>query len=240
MTRLLLLLALLSSFARADDIHVAVAANFTAPLQELSELFARQSGHRVVASTGSSGKFYAQIRNGAPFDVLLSADDETPRRLEAEKAAVAGTQFTYALGRLVLWSAAGGLVDERGEVLRTQRFRKLAIANPKLAPYGLAAQQAMTRLGVWDAARGRLVQGENIAQTFQFVASGNAELGFVALSQLAGERKGSRWLVPSELHAPIRQDAVLLKQGPAGRAFLEFLRSAPARERIRAYGYELP
>jgi molybdate transport system substrate-binding protein len=240
MIRRFLFLALFASTACAEDVRVAGAANFAAPLQVLGEAFTRQSGHRVVASVGSTGKFYAQIRHGAPFDVLLSADGETPRRLEEERAAVAGTRFTYALGRLVLWSAADNIVDARGEVLRTARFRKLAIANPKLAPYGAAAQQAMTKLGVWSALQERLVQGENIAQTFQFVASGNAELGFVALSQLAGERKGSRWLVPAELHAPIRQDAVLLKQGPAARAFLDFLRSATARERIRAYGYELP
>ncbi|MGQ0654024.1 MAG: molybdate ABC transporter substrate-binding protein [Betaproteobacteria bacterium] len=244
MTRLVVFfLFLIASASRADDVHVAVAANFAAPLQALGEAFTRQSGHRVQASAGSTGKFYAQIRNGAPFDVLLSADDETPRRLEEEKAAVAGTRFTYALGRLVLWSAVESLVDDRGEVLRTARFRKLAVANPRLAPYGAAAQQAMTKLGVWGALQGRLVQGENIAQTFQFVASGNADLGFVALAQLAGERKGSRWLVPAELHAPIRQDAVLLARAAsnqAARALLDYLRGAAARERIRAYGYELP
>ncbi len=233
-------LLFLACAARADEVHVAVAANFAAPAQVLGELFARQSSHRVVISTGSTGKFYAQIKNGAPFDVLLSADDETPRRLEFEKAAVPDTRFTYALGRLALWSAREEFVDGRGEILRTARFRKLAIANPKLAPYGTAAQQVMIRLGVWESVQGRLVQGENIAQTFQFVASGNAELGFVALSQLTGERKGSRWLVPAELHAPLRQDAVLLKQGPGGRAFLDFLRSSAARERIRTSGYELP
>ena len=229
-----------SCAVRADDVHVAVAANFAAPLQALGAAFTQKSGHRVVASTGSSGKFYAQVRNGAPFHVLLSADEATPKRLEEDGLAVAGSRFTYALGRIVLWSAHDALVDGQGEVLRSKRFNKLAIANPKLAPYGAAAQQAMTRLGVWSAVQGRVVQGENIAQTFQFVASGNAELGFVALSQLAGERKGSRWVVPAELHAPIRQDAVLLKQHLAAHAFLDFLRSAAARELIRASGYELP
>jgi molybdate transport system substrate-binding protein len=237
---LALIAVLLCSAARAEDVRVAVAANFATPLQALAQAFSTQTGHKIVASIGSTGKFYAQIRHGAPFDVLLSADDATPQRLEDDKLAVAGSRFTYALGRVVLWSPQAGLVEGSGEVLKGNRFRKLAIANPKLAPYGAAAQQAMTKLGVWDAVQGRLVQGENIAQTFQFVASGNAELGFVALSQLDGERKGSRWIVPAELHAPIRQDAVLLRQGQAGRAFLEFLRSAAARERIRAFGYELP
>jgi len=229
-----------SGVALADDVHVAVAANFAGPLQALGAAFTQQSGHRVVASAGSTGKFYAQVRNGAPFHVLLSADEATARRLEDEGLAVAGSRFTYALGRIVLWSAQEALVDAKGEVLRSRRFKSLAMANPKLAPYGVAAQQAMARLGVWDAVQGRIVQGENIAQTFQFVASGNAELGFVALSQLTDERKGSRWVVPLELHAPIRQDAVLLRRTPAARTFLDFLRSPAARQRIAASGYELP
>jgi molybdate transport system substrate-binding protein len=231
-----------AAHAHGAEVRVAVAANFAPPLQPLGELFKRQSGHTLVVSTGSTGKFYAQIRHGAPFEVLLSADEATPRRLEEEKAAVAGTRFTYALGRLALWSA-GSTVDARGEVLRTGSFRNLAIANPKLAPYGAAAQDAMVKLGVWDRVRGRLVQGENVAQTFQFVASGNAELGFVALSQLIGVSTGSRWLVPADLHGEIRQDAVLLLPGedkPAAKAFLAFLRSREASERIRAFGYELP
>lgn len=233
----------LAPAASAGEAHVAVAANFAPPLQALGDAFSRQTGHKLVVSTGSTGKFYAQIKNGAPFDVFLSADDAAPKRLEQDKLAAPGSRFTYALGRLVLWSAQDALVDAGGEVLKSNRFRKLAMANPKLAPYGGAAQEVMEKLGVWTAVQGRIVQGENIAQTFQFIASGNAELGFVALSQLDAARIGSRWIVPSALHAPIRQDAVLLARAEkniAARAFLEYLRAAEARQRIRASGYELP
>lgn len=233
----------LAPAASAGEAHVAVAANFAPPLQALGDAFSRQTGHKLVVSTGSTGKFYAQIKNGAPFDVFLSADDAAPKRLEQDKLAAPGSRFTYALGRLVLWSAQDALVDAGGEVLKSNRFRKLAMANPKLAPYGGAAQEVMEKLGVWTAVQGKIVQGENIAQTFQFIASGNAELGFVALSQLDAARIGSRWIVPSALHAPIRQDAVLLARAEkniAARAFLEYLRAAEARQRIRASGYELP
>jgi molybdate transport system substrate-binding protein len=230
--------------AAAESAHVAVAANFAGTAKVLAEQFARESGHRLELSSGSTGKFYAQITNGAPFDVFLSADEATPHRLENEKLAVAGSRFTYAIGRLVLWSARPGLVDERGEVLRKGRFNRLAIANPKLAPYGAAAQEALEKLGLWDELRAKRVQGENIAQTFQFVSSGNAELGFVALSQIRDAGKppsGSFWLVPASLHAPLRQDAVLLaraERNAAARGFLDYLRTAPARDLIRSYGYE--
>lgn len=232
--------------AAANDVQVAVAANFAAPAKQLATLFARASGHRLSLSTGSTGKFHAQIKSGAPFEVLLSADAETPARLESEGLAVKGERFTYALGKLVLWSPRVGLVDERGEVLRKAEFRRLSIANPRLAPYGAAAQQAMEKLGVWSALQDRLVFGENIAQAYQFVSTGNAELGFIAYSQVREPGKapgGSLWLVPRMLYAPIQQDAVLLTRGtgnPAARQFLKYLRTAPAREVIQAYGYELP
>jgi molybdate transport system substrate-binding protein len=236
-------MALASGTALAGETSVAVAANFAGVARELASAFARDTGHRLQLSTGSTGKFYAQIANGAPYDVLLAADSETPRRLEQEGLAVRGTRFTYAVGRLVLWSSKLGLVDDKGEVLRRAAFKRLAIANPKLAPYGAAAQQAMERLGVWAALQERLVQGENIAQTYQFVVSGNAELGFVALSQLRGGDRagGSQWVVPASLHEPLLQDAVLLNAGAkntAALAFLEFLRKPAARQTILMYGYE--
>lgn len=238
-------LALVQAAAAAEEARLAIAANFAAPAGALAEQFSRDTGHRLAISAGSTGKLYAQIRNGAPFDVLLAADEETPRRMERERLAVPGSRFTYALGKLVLWSPKKDLVDDKGEVLQKAAFKRLAIANPKLAPYGAAAVEAMKRLGVWPLLQGRLVQGENIAQAFQFVASGSADLGFVALSQIAERGKGSagsHWLVPPSLHAPIRQDAVLLLHGArnaAAQEFLAYLRSARARESIRGYGYGL-
>lgn len=246
MRSLLLLLIVSAAPAVADEARVAVAANFAGAAKQLATAFERETSHRLQLSAGSTGKFYAQIANGAPFDVLLSADSETLLRLEREKLAVAGSRFTYAVGKLVLWSPRAGLVDDKGEVLRSASFRRLAIANPKLAPYGAAAMQTMQRLGVWTALKDRLVQGENIAQTFQFVSSGNADLGFIALSQIRDGRQprsGSQWLVPPSLHQPLRQDAGLLAPGaanPAARAFLDFLRGSAAREAIRAFGYETP
>jgi molybdate transport system substrate-binding protein len=222
--------------AIAGEAHVAVAANFAVPAKRLAEEFGARTGHKLTLSNGSTGKFYAQIKSGAPFDVFLSADEETPRRLEAEKLAVAGSRFTYAVGRLALWSPKTEFVDE--QFLQAQKFSRLAIANPRLAPYGAAARETLEKLGLWQALQPKLVQGENIAQTYQFVSSGNADLGFVALSQL---HTGSYWLVPERMHTPLRQDAVLLARGAdnaAARAFLDDLRSAPARERIRSYGYE--
>lgn len=241
-----LCLALAPSVARADQANIAVAANFAAPAKRIADDFAQRSGHRLVVSSGSTGKFYAQIKNGAPFDVLLAADSATPQRLEREQLAVKDSRFAYAVGKLVLWSPDTRLVDAEGDVLRKGTFRRLAMANPKLAPYGAAAQQAMEKLGVWGALQAKLVQGENIAQTFQFIASGNAALGFVALSQIheAGKQVGgSTWIVPPGLHAPLRQEAVLLVRGgsnAAARSFLDFLRSAPAQQLIRTYGYDAP
>lgn len=238
------LFAACATAAVAGEVQVAVAANFAAPMQRIADEFERETGHRVRAAFGATGKFYAQIRNGAPFEVLLSADAATPARLEEEGAAVAGTRFPYAFGRLVLWSARAGVVDEQGMVLKEGAFRYLAIANPRIAPYGAAAMQVLRRLGVADAIVPQLVTGENIAQTHQFVASGNAELGFVALSQVWSEGRlagGSAWRVPPELHEPIRQDAVLLARGrdnPAARALLEFLHGERAAAIVRSYGYE--
>jgi len=231
--------------ASAEDVQVAVAANFTAPMKAIAAAFEKDTGHKARLAFGSSGKFYAQIRNGAPFQVLLSADDETPARLEREGMAVPGTRFTYAVGRLALWSAQAGAVDGRGEVLRKGGYKHVAIANPKLAPYGAAAVEVMQRLGVVEAVRPKLVQGENIAQTHQFVASGNAELGFVALSQITRDGKltgGSAWIVPGDLHTPIRQDAVILAAGKgnaAASALMAYLGSEKAKAVIRAYGYDI-
>ncbi len=242
---LLVLLLLVVTTARAADVQVAVAANFIAPMQRIAAAFERDTGHRARLSSGSSGKLYAQIRNGAPFQVLLSADERTPARLEEEGLAVPGSRFTYVIGTLVLWSARPGLVDERGEVLGKGRFNRLAVANPRLAPYGEAAIETLGRLGLLDGLRGKFVQGENIAQTYQFVATGNAALGFVALSQVMREGKitaGSAWIVPAELHAPIRQDAALLAAGrgnAAAAALLDYLRGDKARAIVRGYGYSL-
>ena len=228
----------------AGEVSVAVAANFTAPMQKIAAVFEQDTGHKAVLSFGSTGKFYAQIKNGAPFQVLLAADNETPGRLGKEGLTVAGTQFTYAMGRLVLWSKQPGLVDDKGEVLRTGRFERLAMADPKLAPYGAAAMDSMTQLGLLPSLQARLVQGESIGQAYQFVATGNAALGFVALSQVTSEGRlteGSAWVVPANLHTPIRQDAVVLirgKENPAAAAFVDYLKKAKARAIIRSFGYE--
>ncbi|KAF0166422.1 MAG: molybdate transport system substrate-binding protein [Rhodocyclaceae bacterium] len=245
MRRLFIPLLFAVCTAHADEVQVAVAANLTAPAKLLAAAFEKDSGHKAQLSYGGTGKFYAQIRNGAPFEVLLAADDTTPAKLEAEGAAVAGTRFTYATGRLVLWSAKPGYVDDKGEVLKKGDFKHLAIANPKLAPYGAAAIEALTALKLLDTVQARFVQGENIAQTHQFVASGNAELGFVALSQVMQDSRiasGSAWIVPAGLHQAIRQDAVLLEKGrgkPAAAAWLKYLKGDTAKAIIRGYGYEV-
>ncbi len=229
--------------AVADDVQVAVASNFTAPMQKIAAAFARDTGHRAVLAFGATGKFYAQIHNGAPFEVLLSADDSTPRRLENDGIGIAGSRFTYAIGTLVLWSPREGYVDPQGKVLSDGDFRHLAVANPKTAPYGAAAMATLDRMGLREKLRPRFVQGENIAQTHQFVASGNSELGFVALSQVIEDGrigKGSGWVVPADQHAPIRQDALLLRHGegnPAAQALLAYLRGETAKALIREYGY---
>lgn len=235
----------LSGAARAEEVQVAVAANFAAPMRAIAAEFERDTGHKAVLSSGSTGKFYAQIKNGAPFQVFLAADDETPARLEQEGAAVAGSRFTYAIGTLVLWSPRPGLVDDQGAVLRQGGFDHIALANPKLAPYGAAAVEVMQALGVHERLAPKFVQGESIAQAYQFVATENAQLGFVALSQVmeGGKLKGgSAWIVPAKLHAPIRQDAVMLTKGrasPAASALMDYLRGDKAREVIKAHGYNL-
>jgi len=240
---LALSLLLLGAPAFAGDVQVAVAANFAGPMQKIAAEFAHDTGHKALVSIGATGAFYAQIRNGAPFQVFLSADDETPAKLENEGRTVKGSRFTYAIGKLVLWSAKPGYVDANGEVLKQGHFAHLAIANPKTAPYGTAAVETLKKLGLYAGLESRLVQGENIAQTQQFVASGNAELGFVALSQVWKDghvTSGSAWPVPATLYAPIRQDAVLLANGrddAAARALLDYLKSDKARAIIRSYGY---
>ena len=230
--------------AQAGEVKVAVAANFMAPMHKLAAAFERDSGHKLLLSFGSTGRLYAQIKNGAPFEVFLSADDETPARLEREGLGVAGSRWTYAVGRLVLWSRDPALVDAKGEVLRRSDLPHLALADPKLAPYGRATEQALGQLGLLERWRPRFVTGESITQAHQFVASGNAPLGFVALAQVmeAGRiAQGSAWLVPASLHEPLRQDGQLLVRGqsnPAAQALLRFLRSEAARAVIRGYGYE--
>ncbi len=231
--------------AQAAEVSVAVAANFTAPMQKIAQAFEQDTGHKAVLSFGATGAFYAQIRNGAPFQVLLAADDDTPAKIEREGMGVAGSRFTYATGKLVLWSRQPALVDDKGAILRSGRFERIAVANPKLAPYGVAAIETMTRMGVLAEVQPKIVQGDNIAQTYQFIATGNAQLGFVALSQVISDGRisqGSAWIVPGNLHAPIRQDAVLLttgKDNPAAAALLSFLKGEKARAVIRSYGYEL-
>ncbi len=231
--------------AQAAEVSVAVAANFTAPMQKIAAAFEQDTGHKAVLSFGSTGKFYAQIKNGAPFQILLSADDETPVRLEGESAALSGTRFTYATGRLVLWSKQVGVVDDKGEVLRRGAFEHIAIANPKTAPYGAAAMEVLTKLGLAAQLQPRFVQGENIGQTHQFVMTGNATLGFVALSQVTVDGKikeGSAWIVPANLHKPIRQDAIVLtpgKDNQAATALMAYLKGDKAKAIILSFGYEL-
>ena len=248
MTRaMMLVLAMLalSTCARAAEVQAAVAANFAAPMKAIVAEFEQATGHKVHLSFGASGRFYAQIRNGAPFHVLLSADEDIPARLEREGLSVPASRFTYAVGTLVLWSARTDFVDARGAVLSRGAFAHLVVANPKLAPYGAAAMETLDKLGLAAALRSKLVFGENIAQAHQFVASGNAELGFVALSQVMKDGRiagGSAWVVPASMHSPIRQDAVILARGrgnAAAAALLRFLHQAGAVAIIRSYGYRV-
>ena len=239
----LLASAVLAATAHADTVSVAVASNFTAPMQKIAQEFARDTGHQAQLSFGSTGKFYAQIHNGAPFGVLLAADATTPEKLAQEGKADAATRMTYAIGKLVLWSKNAGYVDDKGEVLKQNHFQHLAIANPRLAPYGLAAEQTLRKLGLLDAVQPKFVQGENIGQTYQFVATGNAQLGFVALSQVMQDGRisaGSGWIVPETMHEPIHQDAIVLNQArdnAAAQALMRYLQGDKARAIISAYGY---
>lgn len=239
-----LLIAALPAMLRAETVQVAVAANFTAPMKVIAEQFEKDTGHKAQLSFGATGKFYAQIRSGAPFGLFLSADGETPAKLDQEGATVAGSRFTYATGRLALWSPKDGAVDAQGEVLKKNAFRSIAIAAPKLAPYGAAAVETLTKMGLAGAVSPKFVQGESIGQAYSFVATGNAELGFVALSQVYENGKfkgGSGWIVPDGLHAPLRQDAVLLAKGKgnaAAVALAAYLQGDKAKAVIRLYGYE--
>ncbi len=240
---MLLAIAILPGPTHADEVLVAVASNFRGTMATLAEGFEAATGHRLVLAAGSTGKHYAQIRSGAPFHAFFAADAERPRLLEQEGRALAGSRFTYALGALVLWSPRPELVDSEGRVLASAQFRRLAIANPELAPYGMAAVQVLGALGLDPSLGGRVVRGENIAQAFQFVRSGNAELGFIARSQWytgAVRHRGSAWPVPPALHAPIRQQAVLLTDRTAARALLEYVRGEEALRTIEASGYLRP
>ncbi len=231
--------------AQAGEVTVAVAANFIAPMQKIAQAFEQDTGHKAQLAFGATGKFYAQIKNGAPFAVLLAADDETPARLEKESLAVAGSRFTYATGRLALWSKSPNLVDDKGEVLRSNSFIKIAMADPKLAPYGVAAMEVIQHLGVQANVTPKLVQGESIGQAYQFVSTENAQLGFVALSQISIDGRitqGSAWVVPQSMHTPLKQDAVLLNVGKgnvAAQALLKYLQADKTKTIIRQYGYAL-
>lgn len=231
--------------AQADEVQVAVAANFTAPIQAIAADFEKDTGHKLVTSFGATGQFYTQIKNGAPFEVFLSADDTTPEKLEKEGETVKGSRFTYAIGTLALWSAKEGYVDAKGEVLKKNEYKHLSIANPKAAPYGLAATQVLAKQGLTDKVKDKIVEGQNITQAFQFVSTGNAELGFVALSQIYKNGKvtsGSAWIVPAQLHDPINQDAVILNKGkdnPAAQALVDYLKGPKAAAVIQSYGYQL-
>ena len=237
--------SLFAGFTHAAEVHIAVAANFTAPINEIAAAFEKASGHKVIAAFGPTGGLYTQIKHGAPFEVFLAADDSTPARLETEGEILAGSRFTYAIGKLVLWSASAGYVDAQGEVLRRNEFNHLSIGNPKTAPYGLAATQVLGKLGLIDAVKPKLVEGTNITQAYQFVATGNAELGFVALSQVFKDGQisgGSAWIVPEDMYEPIRQDAVILNKGkdnPAAAALVDYLKGPKAAAVIKSYGYDL-
>jgi molybdate transport system substrate-binding protein len=240
----LLSLLLAPSMSLAAEVSVAVAANFTAPMKIIAQHFERETGHKALLAFGSTGQFYAQIKNGAPFGVLLAADEATPLKIEQEGLGLRGSSFTYAIGTLVLWSNDATLIHHGPEILQSKQIKKIALANPKLAPYGAAAIEVLTTLGVLDSLNTKIVEAANIGQAFQFVASGNASLGFVALSQVFENGKiksGSAWIVPTAMHTPIKQNAVLLNRGqgnPAAQALLSYLQSAQAQLIIRSFGYD--
>ncbi|MGH8232038.1 MAG: molybdate ABC transporter substrate-binding protein [Steroidobacteraceae bacterium] len=248
LSRLLAALCLLTATAaQCDDLNIAVAANFYGTLQKLAPMFEQASGNHLLLSSGSSGQFYTQIREGAPFDVFLSADIDRPKQLESDGLTVPGSRFTYAIGTLVLWSPKDGVVDRDGKVLKAGRFHMLGIAEPRTAPYGAAAQQVLTALGLWDRLNSdkKLAVGENINQAWQFAATGNVDMAFVALSQVSkdGSISGWYWLPPQSLYTPIDQDAVILERstrGPAAEAFLKWLRQdTQAIATIKAAGYRV-
>ncbi|WP_369920599.1 molybdate ABC transporter substrate-binding protein [Marinomonas polaris] len=241
---MLLSFLVLNSSTYAEEIHAAVASNFTAPMKDIAKQYEEDSGNKVILSFGSSGKFFAQIQNGAPFQVFLSADENKPDALEKAGLIITGTRFTYAIGALALWSAKPDFIDNNDARLKSGDFNKLALANPKLAPYGVAATEVLEELGLTESTKSKWVMGENISQTYQFASTGNTDLGFVALSQIMSEgriAKGSSWIIPTDQYSPIRQDAVLLKSAEnstAAKELLDYLRSDKARSIIHSYGYK--
>ena len=243
---ILLLCGLMSVPVWAGEVSVAVASDFAAPMERLVPLFQKESGHTVKVSAGASGKLYAQIKGGSPFDVFLSADEEMPRLLMVDGLAVGGSRFVYATGRLVLWSDQSGLVDDKGAVLNKGNFNMLAIANPRFSPYGVAARETLTKLTMWNSIQEKLTKGEDVTRTYQLAATEKADLAFIPISQVMRDGKvnqGSWWLVPPELHKPILQSAVLLtgaKDQVAAKAFLAFLKGERARAVMRGFGYEVP
>ena len=246
LTATAVLISFISTPLCAAEVSASVAANFAAPMERIAALFHKESGHTVKVSLAASGKSYMQIKGGAPFDVFLSADEELPKRLILEGLAVSGSRFVYATGRLVLWSAQPGLVDDKGAVLNKGNFDRLAIANPLLSPYGTAAKETLIKLTMWNSMQKKLKKGEDVTQAYQMGATESADLAFIALSQVMRDgtvAAGSWWLVPSELHNPIRQSAVLLsatKEQAAAQAFLAFLKSDKAKAVMRGFGYEFP
>lgn len=241
----LVLTAFAQGAAWAAEANVAVAANFAEPIKAIAAVLEKTTGHTLKISTGASGAFVTQIKNGAPFDIFLSADNERPELLEKEGFAQAGTRFTYATGKLVLWSSKVGRADAQGEVLKAADLGKVAFANPKTAPYGAAAVQVMEKMGLTASLAPKLVQGESIGQTFNFVRTGNADVGFVAMSQVleGGKLKdGSMWVIPQSNYGAIQQDAVILKRGAnneAAHALAKLLQSSNIKELIRSYGYDI-
>jgi len=231
---------------QAAEVTVAVASNFSLPMRKIAAQFEAEFGHKVRLSFGSTGAFYAQIKNGGPFHLLVAADQETPARLEKEGLGLASNRFTYAQGRLVLWSRQAGRVDKEGEILKAGQFQKLALANPKLAPYGVAAMETLHSLSLTEQLKSKFVQGENISQAYQFVETENAQIGFVAMSQVFSEGKllkGSAWIVPPQLYSPIQQDAILLLAGQKNAVAIElmrYLKTDKAKSVMRAYGYSHP
>ncbi|MDM8559055.1 molybdate ABC transporter substrate-binding protein [Candidatus Parabeggiatoa sp. HSG14] len=240
---LILIFSLITTSVFAGELHIAVAANFTKPIKQLKQQFEKESKHQVIISIGATGQLYTQIKYGAPFDIFLAADMKRPQMLINEGKGVADTLFTYAVGQLVLWSPRANFVDIDGKVLSSGTFRYLAIAHPRLAPYGNATKQALEKLGLWQTLQGKMVRGNNVSQAYQFTATGNAELGFIALSHykaIKTKSRGSHWLIPNNLYDPIQQGAVLLKKGennPVAQAFFVFLRSPIAQQIIGTYGY---
>jgi molybdate transport system substrate-binding protein len=244
-TVITLALLLFGQASWSATVLVAVAANFSKPMTEIVSQFEKATGHSVKLSFGSSGKFVSQLENGGPFEVLLSADEKGPEKLEQAGLTVPNTRFVYALGKLVLWSSKPNFVDDKGKILMTSNFKHLALADPKVAPYGAAAIDVLKKMKLLEKLQPLFVQGENIAQTYQFISTANAELGFLALSQVIENGKivgGSSWIIPDNLHAPIRQGAVLMKIGaenPAAHALIDYLKSIPALAIIKKYGYDL-